>query len=256
MFAYERRNEIKRILRDKQSISVSELAGRFFVSESTIRRDLDMMSANGEIHRTYGGAILVDSLSVDMPITIRERENIDAKNSIARSAVNFIHSGATVILDTSSTVTAMVPLLGEFDALTVITNSIKTAYMLNACSKITTYCTGGRLRGFNMSLVGATAVERLSEINADIAFISCRGMTPEKGITEASDEEAQVKRAMIEAASRTVLLCDSSKHGLVMMNRICQIGRLHAIVSDRNMSHEYISAIESVGVKVVISSDA
>ena len=195
---------------------------------------------------------LVDS-SVDMPITMRTGKYRRQKQ-LARSAVNFIHSGATVILDTSM-VTAMVPHL-EFDALTVITNSIKTAYMLNACSKITTYCTGGRLRGFNMSLVGATAVERLSEINADIAFISCRGMTPEKGITEASDEEAQVKRAMIEAASRTVLLCDSSKHGLVMMNRICQIGRLHAIVSDRNMSHEYISAIESVGVKVVISSCA
>lgn len=251
MFAYERRNEIKRLLRDEKSISVAQMAKRFFVSESTVRRDLDMLSEEGEVRRTYGGAVILDTLTGDLPITVRERENIDAKNVIAQYAVRLIHSGATVILDTSSTVTAMVPLLSEFDGLTVITNSIKATYMLNACGKITTYCTGGRLREHNMSLVGITACQRLEEINADIAFISCRGMTPEKGVTEASEEEAQVKKAMINAAERTVLLCDSTKLGQVTMNRVCSPERLYAVVCDKPLPPEYAEFMKNAGVKTV-----
>ena len=241
MLAYERRDEIKKILQDEQYISVEKLAQRFFVSESTIRRDLDKISGDGMIRRTYGGAVMLDNLSNDLPMMLREHENTDAKDIIVRNAVKYITNGATIILDTSSTVTAMIPLLNQFEALTVVTNGIKTCYLLNSYSKITTFCTGGKLREHNMSLVGMTACQRLNEINADIAFISCRGLSVEKGVTEASEEEAQIKKAMINAASKTILLCDNSKLDKVFMNRVCDLKKLHTIICDTPLDKKYLT---------------
>ncbi len=239
MLAYERRAEIKKILESEKSVSVDDLASKFFVSSSTIRRDLDKIAYEGLIKRTYGGAVMLNNLASELPITFREHENTDAKHHIAQLAVTLVKAGATIILDTSSTVSAMVPLLNAFDGLTVITNGIKTAYLLNAYAKITTYCTGGKLREHNMSLVGIMACQRFEEVNADIAFISCRGLSLEKGVTEASEEEMQVKRAMIKSAAKTVLLCDVTKIGLVLMNRVCNIESLYAVITDKPVPEEY-----------------
>lgn len=254
MNSTERRNDIKRILSDHNTATVKQLSEMYYVSESTIRRDLGKIaSESGAIRRTYGGAFMLDNLSNELPINIRERENTEAKNRIAGKASELIYDGATIILDTSSTVMEIVPYLNRFDGLTVITNGIKTAYLLNSYSKITTFCTGGRLRDHNMSLIGSAACARLEEINADIAFISCRGFTTEKGVTEASDEEAQVKKAMINAAGKTILLCDSSKIGLVLMNRVCRTESLYAIVTDSGLSDPDTDTLKKIGVKLIIA---
>ena len=96
-----------------------------------------------------------------------------------------------------------------------------------------------------MSLVGSAACKRFEEINADWAFISCRGFTTEKGVTESSDEEAQVKKTMISAASKTVLLCDSSKIGQVLMNRVCTYDKLYAVITDLPLSDDMVSELSS-----------
>lgn len=253
MLTYERRNAIFELLEKEHMVSVEALAKMFYVSESTIRRDLDKISGEGMVRRTYGGAVLLGNLAVDLPITIREHENTDAKQTIAQTAAKLIRDGSTIILDTSSTVTAMVPYLNAYDGLTVITNGIKTAYLLNSFGKITTYCTGGRLREHNMSLVGMTACRRLGEINADIAFISCRGLSLEKGVTEASEEETQIKKLMITAAAKTVLLCDSTKLGMVLMNRVCEIEQLNTIVTDKPLPEKYKEYIQSKGVEIIFT---
>lgn len=253
MLTYERRKAILGILEKDHIASVENLAKIFNVSESTIRRDLDIIAGNGMIRRTYGGAVLLENLTAELPIVVREHENTDAKQNIAIAAVKLIRNGATIIMDTSSTVTAMVPFLNVFNGLTVITNGIKTAYLLNNFGKITTYCTGGRLREHNMSLVGMTACQRLGEINADIAFISCRGLSIEKGVTETSEEETQVKKIMLTAAAKTVLLCDSTKLGLVLMNRVCEIGQLNTIITDKPLPDEYEKYIQSKGVEIIFT---
>jgi len=253
MLAYERRNEIKEILREDKTVNVEELAKRFFVSESTIRRDLDMISNEGMIRRTYGGAVMLDNIAGELPITLREHENTGAKHEIARKAVGLIRDGMTIILDTSSTVTAMVPLLGKFETLTVITNGIKTSYLLNSYGRITTFCTGGRLREHNMSLVGMTTCRRLAELNADIAFISCRGLSADRGVTEASEEEAEVKKAMMAAAAKTVLLCDSSKLGIFQLNRVCPIDSLNTIITEDtgSVTRDILDCAKTRGVKIL-----
>jgi len=254
MSAFERRLEIVEQLKKANKVNVEKLAKQFFVCESTIRRDLDRIVREGMAKRTYGGAVLLDNSTSDLPMLIRERENTEIKNAIARRAVEFIRDGDTIFMDTSSTVMALVPLLDKFTGLTIVTNGLKTAYLLNTYNEITTHCTGGRLRQHNMALVGNSACRRIKEINANIAFISCRGINMDKGVTEASEEEAEVKRAMLFSSERTFLLCDSKKFGRVLTYHICALTSLNTLISDVEPPAELYNVLKEIGVDIVIAS--
>jgi len=251
MLAFERRLEIGELLKTGSAVSVEELAKRYFVCESTIRRDLDRLAREGMAKRTYGGAVLLDNSTSDLPMLVRERERAEGKTAIARRAAEFIRDGDTILMDTSSTAMAVVPFLSGFTGLTVVTNGLKTAYLLNAYGEITTHCTGGRLRQHNMALVGTTACRRIEEINADIAFISCRGLSTAKGVTEASEEEAEVKRAMIASAGRTLLLCDSGKFGRVLTYRVCAPSALHTLITDGDPPADLYALLREGGAEVI-----
>ncbi len=251
MLSYERRQKIAEILKTQGLVKVEELAAAFDISPSTIRRDLDKLAAGGGIRRTYGGAYLEDSRAEEPPIILREREHAQAKEKIGKKAAELVKSGMTVILDASSTVGAMVPFLSRVDGLTVVTNGVKTASRLNSCANIRTYCTGGLMRKHNLSLVGMETCRVLEEINADTLFISCRGFGIEKGVTEASDEETQVKRCMLRAASQTVLLADSSKLGQVMMHKICDIGSIDILITDAKLPEALEEQCRRQGVRVL-----
>ena len=253
MSAFERRFDIAEQLKKANAVSVEKLAKQFFVCESTIRRDLDRLVRDGMAKRTYGGAVLLENSTNDLPMLIRERENIKTKNDIARRAAEFIRDGDTIFMDTSSTVMALVPFLNKFTGLTVVTNGLKIAYLLNAYSEITTHCTGGRLRQHNMALVGRPTCRRIEEINADIAFISCRGINTDRGVTEASEEEAEVKRAMLSSSQRTFLLCDSSKFGHIFTYRTCSLSVLDTLISDVCPPDELNRVLKERGANVVIA---
>jgi len=255
MSAFERRLEIADLLKKGEPVSVEKLAKKYYVCESTIRRDLDRLVRDGMAKRTYGGAVLLDNSTSDLPMLIRERENTKAKYAIARRAAEFIRDGDTIFMDPSSTVMALVPFLNKFTGLTVITNGLKTAYLLNTYGEITTHCTGGRLRQHNMALIGSPTCHRIKEINADIAFISCRGLDLDKSITEASEEEAEVKRAMQSNARRSVLLCDSSKFGRILTYRICDLDLINALISDSQPPEVLLKALIDCGVEVIITGD-
>ena len=251
MLSYERRQKISEIIRSQGMVAVDDLAARFDISPSTIRRDLDKLAAGGDIRRTYGGALLEENRSEEPPIILREKEHAEAKERIGRKAAELLKSGMTVIMDASSTVGAMVPFLGRIDRLTVVTSGVKTAYRLNSYANIRTYCTGGLLRKHNMSLVGMGSCRIFDEINADAVFLSCRGISAEKGVTEASEEETQVKRCMMRAAARTVLLVDSSKVGQVMMNKICDLGRIDILITDAELPEDWAAVCREKGVEIL-----
>ena len=249
MLVYERRSAIVELLQHNGTVTVDALAKRFFVSPSTIRRDLERIGSEGAVRRTYGGAVLLDTRTGDAPMLLREHEHIHAKQCIASVAATYVRDGMTMMLDTSSTVLALVPLLAQFTGLTVITNGLKTAYMLNTIGHITTHCVGGRLREHNMAMVGAVTCRRIEELNVDMAFLSCRGLSV-RGVTEASEEEAQVKKAMLLSADQSVLLCDATKVGYVLMNRVCDVEQLHALVTDAPLPENVKKICEAAGVDV------
>jgi len=239
MLPLERQNLILEILAAKKAASVEELCGQLYSSGATIRRDLHILEASGQIQRTHGGAVYVDSNAVESPLMLRESENRPAKNIIAQKAVALLRDGQTLFLDSSSTASTLAGMLGGFKNMRVITNSMKTLSLLAEMEGIEVYCTGGRLRESARSLVGPSAQKFIGSFHADYAFISCRGADLTSGVTEASEEEAAVKIACLQNATRGVLLCDSSKLSRQFFCKICDLDQLWEILSNEELPPAY-----------------
>jgi DeoR/GlpR family transcriptional regulator of sugar metabolism len=251
MLTLERRKEILEYMKSKNAVTVSDLSSHFFISEATIRRDLEKMSKQGLIKRTYGGAVLLDGLNSDLPLMLREGESTKFKDQIAAAAAPFIQNGSTVFLDSSSTVSRLVPYFAGLSGVTVVTNAPKTAALLCEYRNLEVYCAGGKLRGNSCSVVGSTAYSFFAGCYADIAFISCRGICVDKGITDTSLEDAEIKRQMLQTARTKVLLCDSSKFGKEFFSLVCTVSSLDYVITNRGCDNNMINAISAAGPTVI-----
>ena len=88
----------------EKRVVVSELSAFFGVSEETIRRDLEKLSEDGFVIKTYGGAVLNEDNVVDMPFVIRKNINAGEKQTIGKLVAAMIQDGEHLVLDASSTV--------------------------------------------------------------------------------------------------------------------------------------------------------
>lgn len=239
MLPLERQNKILEILADRQAVSVEELCRSLYSSGATIRRDLAIMENHGLLRRTHGGAVFLDGSARDFPLTLRENENLVSKMTIAQRALGYIRDGQTLFMDASSTVCRLAERLTGFQDLRVITNGLKTANILSEIDGIEVYVTGGRLRENAKSFVGTPALEFISRFHADLAFFSCRGVSPDVGVTEANEDEAALKRMYLQNAHHVVLMADSSKLGQQFFCRIAALDSIWALITDTELPPEY-----------------
>jgi DeoR/GlpR family transcriptional regulator of sugar metabolism len=210
MFYSERQEQLLALLKKEKSMRVSSIASKLFTSESTVRRDLTALESEGLVRRTFGGAVICETERADEPLVIRNTKNTKAKSEIAKRAAELVHDGMVIFLDSSSTAAHLVPYLTRFHDLTVITNSPATSIALGECG-IRNFCTGGELSSRSVSFVGGYAQDFIRGFNADIAFISCRGLSEDGLLTESNVEFVHIKKQMMKNAKRKVFLCDRSK---------------------------------------------
>lgn len=250
----ERRNEIAKLLLQDGNIKAGELAKRFDVSAETIRKDLIYLEEQGIAQKSYGGAIASTEL-LERPIALKQMENMDIKTKIAKKALDFIPEKGTVILDTGSTVYALAKLLTLRSGLTVFTNSIIVLNLL-ADSENDVFSLGGKVRGSSKGLVGPWGLRALESIHADAAFLGSDGFKNFEGPSSASYEEAELKKAMAACCDRAVLLCDSTKFSRDSLFQFCKWEDLCAVVTNRDKSGLFHTAISEISKKTnVILSD-
>lgn len=231
MYSLERQEKVLELLGKMRSISVKELAKILFVSEPTIRRDLTYLEEQGKVQRTHGGVVLKKTSDDEVPLMLREDKNIVAKRKIAEKAAEYISDGDVIFLDASSTAACLVPFLERFNDLIVLTNSPKTSVKLGE-KGIKSYCTGGLLLPYSVAFVGSQSERFVKELNADIFFFSSRGYTENGMITDSSESEAAVKKAMFKNSRRKYYLCDSSKKNKSYAFNICGTADVDGIIDE------------------------
>jgi len=251
MYSDERRQKIVSMLETHKYVHVRDLADTFYTSEATIRRDLDKLSKTGILRRTYGGAALVEGIDAEIPLTVREEEHRAEKEAIARAASSLIKTGDVIIVDSSSTCAKLIPHLYAIKPQTVITNNPKTAIELTKSSHIKIFSTGGYLRSASLSYVGETARGMVSSFYVDTLFFSCRGASIQTGLTDPSEEEAELKRVMIDHAKTVVALLDSRKMRQNGFARIGGFENVDYVVTEAALGDEWTRFLTSQGVKIL-----
>lgn len=252
--ATERHQQIIDQLNLTGRLDVSELSDLLGVSTVTIRTDLLFLEKNQILRRIRGGAITVRPSRYERPLDIEATQRNAEKKAIASLAAGMIHDGETIIMDTGSTVAALARQFSRnLKDIAVVTNSLPVAQELVDNEGTTIILTGGKLRPRLKSMVSPLGDLILKEINADIAFMSCAGVDPEKGFTNGNWEEAEIKKAMIRAANRVVFLADHTKLGHVATARIAMLDQVDLLITDSNTSAEMLRDLRAMGLEVHVA---
>ena len=229
----DREKQILEILLKEKRVSVPQLAKALFVSEPSVRRDLQSLEKQNLIKRIHGGAILEETtLSKNkIPFLIREYEQSDEKALIAKKAIDLICDNDVIFLDASTSCYYLIPFLASKRNLTVITNGVKTLTKL-AEYGINTISTGGALLNSCLALVGEDAHKTIETYNADLALFSCRGISNDGYLTDISPEENNVRKRMILHSKKSFLLCASGKIGKKYFHNLCHKDEITGIIQE------------------------
>jgi DeoR/GlpR family transcriptional regulator of sugar metabolism len=249
----ERQNQILQITLRSQRISISEICENFSVSEATARRDLETLASEGKIQRVHGGAIVLIGAPPESPVLQRDREQADEKARIGQAAAALVRDGETVFLGSGTTVLEVARALRVRPTLTVITNSLPVVNVFSGLKNINVICLGGMLRDSELSFIGHITEQALAEVRADKVFIGTRAISLEHGLTHEYLPETMTDRLILKAGQEIIVVADHTKFGRSATVLLAPLESIHAIVTDHAASQEFTDAIQSRGIRVILS---
>ena len=215
----DRQKQILDITQKKQRVTVSQLAKTLYVSEMTVRRDLDRLERDGLLRRYHGGAI-ANQEYLQYPITLRMHINEKEKRDLAKRAEGYIENGQTIFLPASSTCSFLLPCLKNYENLCVITNSVQFMILLSQM-QVRCILTGGEYQQTDKMLIGRNAERFLRSVNTDIAFLACDGISADGMVTVEDENTAELVRIGFENSQKRIILADRSKLDSKYTYNIC-----------------------------------
>lgn len=254
LFAEERKKRILELLHELSKITVPQLSTELGVSPVTIRNDLRELEAEGKLLRTHGGALPVGKVGFEPDSEAKKIANIEAKRRIAVAAAMLVESGDTIALDAGTTTFELAHCLRKKDNITVITNDLRIATLLEAESPgIQVFVSGGMLRHGFQCMVGPMAERSLEGIHVDRAFMAANAVSLEEGFSTPHFEQAAVKRRLMSIASKRVMLCDSSKLGRCSFARFCGWDEIELLIMDSGVGEVAAQAIREKGEEIELT---
>jgi DeoR family transcriptional regulator, aga operon transcriptional repressor len=246
----ERLGVILEELSARGSVAVVDLSARLGVSAATVRRDLEHLEQQHLLTRTHGGAV-AQMVSYELPLRYRSARRQDQKRRIGQEASTRVRDGAVIGLTGGTTTTEVARALVDRQ-LTVVTNALNIASELAIRPNIKLVLTGGVVRPESYELVGPLADGALSTLHLDLAFIGADGITAVSGLTTHHEIEAHTDRALIDQASRVVVVADGSKLGRVAFARICPVSAVHELVTDGEADAGELQALRDTGLDLAV----
>lgn len=251
MLTVERQQAIFEYIRQHHSASVAELSKHFFISETSIRRDLQRLERSGLIHKTYGGAVLVQGDNEVISLEARQQVEREAKAVIARKAASLVKNGDIIFLDSSSTAQLMVPHLSSLSSLSVFTNGLRIANALAEYPHVRVYVLGGLLNSRTFSMCGALTTQQIRGVYANQVFLSPKAVDENGGVYCANEEEAQLRHMMMELSDQTVLLCSRKKLGQHAAFRLCGLSEVSAFICEEPPEGRWLDLMQNHDVRML-----
>lgn len=261
MYATERHKLIQNSLDRDQRVVVADLARELDVTTETVRRDLAQLEDLGLLQRVHGGAVPTGHASTQEPdLTQRQGEHGPEKLRIAKAAIKVLgaHFTGSLMLDAGTTVTALAHEL-ELGArsrahlvpnVEIVTHAVGPAAALAALPGVHLTTLGGRVRGVTGAAVGSATVDAIRRLRPDVAFIGTNALSAGFGLSTPDPEEAAVKRAIVRAARRVVLLADSSKFAVETLEQFATLAEVDLLVTDQAPEGPLAEALTEAEVEV------
>jgi len=251
----KRRSTILEVLNRIGSVRVADLSLQLGVSEVSIRRDLQILEEHGLLKRVHGGAVALDP-GEETPLAARMDVQFDKKERIGRAAAQMVHRGESLIFDSGSTPLQVARCLDsellQSGNLTVITAHLPVVRQLGHWPGVHLILLGGIYVPAYEVLVGPQTVEQLKGLHVDKIFLGADGMTLSHGFTTANVLEAEVDRAMAQAATEVIVVSDSSKIGGIGLTTIMPVNGIDKLITDTDAPLDFVAALRDLGIQVIL----
>ena len=256
MLAIERRNQIMERLQREKRVVVASLSEEFRVSEETIRRDLEKLEKDGYATKTYGGAVIRENSTLDLPYTVRKNTNVEGKQQIAMLIAGLIEDGDSLMLDASSTAVFVAREIRRKRNITVITNSLEVLIELAETRGWKVLSTGGTMKEGSLAFTGHQSEKMLSGYHVDKSVFSCKGLDIDRGMTDASDSFAELKRTMMHCSGLRILAADCSKFDVISFAEIGSMEDVDIIVTDREPDERWKQFFQAQNIRMIYPGSA
>lgn len=249
----ERHKHILDKLQRDGYVKVQDLADDLDVTSVTIRKDLKILEKKGLLYRTHGSASPVNPHTGDRAITEKEKIKPDEKRHIAIAASKLIEENDSIMINSGSTICAFAEQIAPKNNLTVVSASTRATTIIGENDEINVIQLGGVYRKRSTSVIGNYTLSFLQDITCSKLFLGVDGIDFDFGITTSNIEEAELNKAMMKVALKTVVLADSSKFGRKGFGKICDVDKIDIIITDSGISPSMIKMIEEVGIELIIA---
>lgn len=251
MSSRERQMVIRQNVQSLKKVSVAELSRQCNVTEETIRRDLDKLELEGVITRVHGGAIWNEGVRKEgIHFYRRMTKHLKEKQEISRKAVALLEGKNAFIADSSTTVMETLKLIPDDSEITIVTNSTEVFHEFQH-SAFNIISTGGEFNKKSLSLQGQLAKSNIMKYNVELALISCKSLNMEKGVQDSNEDEAEIKKLMLEQAEKVALLVDSSKFDQTAFVSLIDLDSVNYIVTDKKPSDAWIQFCDGHGIELI-----
>lgn len=249
----QRRKHILEHIRKDGFVKVSELAEALGVTQTTIRKDLKFLEAQGVLQRAHGSAISPSQQIMDINLSAKKLINFEAKQKIAQKAASLIEADDSILIASGSTITLFAEALKPKGRLNIVSISVNISAQLGDVPGITVMQVGGILYTNTFSVLGAEASNTIENLFCSKVFFGVDGIDLEYGLTCGTGEEARITKKMMQSSQTKIVLSDSSKIGQRGFARICEVEEIDILITDSGISEEARQRIEKLGIKLIIA---
>lgn len=249
MLKEKRFDFILKQLEQAEMLTYERLAADLQVSADTVRRDIDYLHNNGLLSKVRGGAMQ----RAKNPLTFQDRSNYlkQEKEIIALKAQQFLVDGMTVFMDGGTTICALISQLAADSKLRIVTTNMQAIPILSTFKNIELIVLGGRYNLETATTLGTETCLEISKYIADVYFMGTCGVHNQLGITAAVQEDAEVKRAMLQNSKQVIALANHDYLGIAKPFKVCQTDRLAALITNLASDDSALNDFRNLNLKIV-----
>ena len=229
MLKKERQEFILHQLNLHNKILCADLSNKMGVSDDTIRRDLQELAQEDKLIKVHGGAL---SKSFHTAFDRKMVYNLGDKHIIAQKTAALVQSGMYILTSGGTSILEFAKSLDSNLNATFFTCSLNAAIEFAHHPSIEVVMIGDKVSKDSMLTTGASAVQTIESIQADLCILGINSLDTQFGLSENDWEVVQIKKAMIKASKKTICIGISEKLNSQQKIKVANLDEIDILITE------------------------
>ena len=229
MLKKERQEFILHQLNLHNKILCADLSNKMGVSDDTIRRDLQELAQEDKLIKVHGGAL---SKSFHTAFDRKMVYNLEDKHIIAQKTAGLVQSGMYIFTSGGTSILEFAKSLDPNLNATFFTCSLNAAIEFAHHPSIEVVMIGDKVSKDSMLTTGASAVQTIESIQADLCILGINSLDTQFGLSENDWEVVQIKKAMIKASKKTICIGISEKLNSQQKIKVANLDEIDILITE------------------------